>query len=95
MDNDDNMTVVASNMSTGSMGLYKARALTHILNQSEFSRVTFCLNIKNAIVDSGASQIIWMEETSVINKHKWTQPFKVALANGRMAMSTHMYDIYI
>jgi hypothetical protein len=94
-DNDDNVTVVASNMSNGSMHSYKAHALTHILNQSEFSGATFCLNIKDAIADSGAMQIFVMEGTPVINKRRMTQPLKVALANGRQVMSTHMCDIYI
>jgi hypothetical protein len=92
-DNDDNVTVVASNMSNGSTHSYKARALTHILNQSEFSGATFCLNIKDAIADSGAMQIFVMEGTPVINKRKTTQPLKVALANGRQVMSTHVCDI--
>jgi hypothetical protein len=71
-DSDDNVTVVAPNVSHS----YKARALTHILNQSEFSWATFCLNIKNAIADSGAMQIFVMEGTLVINKRKMTQPHK-------------------
>jgi hypothetical protein len=69
-DIDDNVTIVASNMSNGSTHSYKARALTHILNQSEFSGATFCLNIKDAIADSGARQIFVKEGTTVINKPK-------------------------
>jgi hypothetical protein len=94
-DNDDSATVVASNVSYGSTHSYKACALTHILNQSEFSGVTFCLNIKDAIADSGEMQIFVMEGIPAINKHRMTQLLKVALANGRQVMSTHMSDIYI
>jgi hypothetical protein len=94
-DSDENVTVAASNVSNGSTQSYKARALTQILTQSELSGVTFCLNIKDAIADSGAMQIVVMEGTPVINKHKMTQLLKIALANGRQVMSTHMCDIYI
>ncbi len=94
-DSDDNITVVASNVSNRSLQSYKARALTHILTQSEFSGATFCLNIKDAIADSGAMQIFVMEGTPVINKHKMTQPLKVVFANGRQVMSTHMCDVCI
>jgi hypothetical protein len=55
---DDKVTVVASNVSTGSTRLYKARALAQILTQSEFSGGTFCFNIKDAIADSGVMQIL-------------------------------------
>jgi hypothetical protein len=94
-DSDDNITVVAWNLFTGSTRLYKSHALTHILTQSELSGATFHLNIKEAIADSGATQIFVMEGTSVINKCKTTQPLKVALNNGRQVMSTHMCNIYI
>ncbi len=82
-------------MSNGSTHSYKARALPHILNQSEFSGVTFCLNIEDAIADSSAMQIFVMEGTPVINKRKRTQPLKVVLDNWRQVMSTHMCDVYI
>jgi hypothetical protein len=94
-DSDDSITVVASNVSDGSTHSYKAHALTHILNQSEFSGVNFCLKIKEAVADSGAMQIFVMEGTPIINKRKTMQPLKVALADGRQVMSTHMCDIYI
>jgi hypothetical protein len=82
-------------VSNGSIHSYKAHALTHILNQSEFSGATFCLNIKDAIADSDATQIFVIEGISTINKRRLTQPLKVALANGRQVMSTQMCDIYI
>ena len=81
-DSDDNVTVVASNMSNGSTQSYKACALTYILTKSEFSGEASCLNIKDAIADSGAMQIFMMEGTPIINKRKTTQPLKVALAMG-------------
>ncbi len=89
------MTVVASNVSTVSTQSYKSRAPAHILAQSESSGATFCLNIKDAIADSGTTQIFVMEGTPVISKRKTTQPLKVALANGRQVMSTHICHIYI
>jgi hypothetical protein len=89
------VAVVASNVSTVSTQSYKSRAPAHILAQSESSGATFCLNIKDAIADSGAMQIVVMEGTPVINKHKMTQPLKVVFANGRQVMSTHMCDVCI
>ncbi len=48
-----------------------------------------------AIADSGANQIFVMEGMPVINKRPTSLPLKVALADGRHAMSTHMCDITI
>ncbi len=48
-----------------------------------------------AIADSGATQIFVMDGTPVHNKHKTTCPLKIALADGRRVMSTHMCDIII
>ncbi len=70
-------------MSIGSTGLYESHAPAHILTQSDFSGATFCLNIKDAIAESGTTQIFILEGTPVINEWKMTQPLKVALANGR------------
>ncbi len=92
---DDKVTVVASNMSTGSRRLYKARALAQILTQTEFSGATFCLNIKNTIADSGVMQIFVTEGTPIINKRKMTQPLKVVIVDGRQVMSIHMCNIHI
>ena len=65
------------------MQSYKSCTLAPILNQTEYAGATFCLNIKDAIADSSATQNFVMKGTPVINKHKTTQPLKVALANGR------------
>jgi hypothetical protein len=40
-------------------------------------------------------QIVVMEGTPVINRCTMMHPLKVALANGRIVMSTHMCDIHI
>jgi hypothetical protein len=55
----------------------------------------FCFNIKDAITDSGRTQIFVREGTLVINKRKMTQPLMVALHNGRQVMSTQMCNIQI
>jgi hypothetical protein len=36
-----------------------------------------------------------MDSTTVVNKRKTTHPLKVALADGRIVLSTHMCDIKI
>ncbi len=48
-----------------------------------------------AIADSGATQVFVMDGIPVHNKQKTTCPIKVALADGRRVMSTHMCDIII
>ncbi len=48
-----------------------------------------------AIADSGATQIFVMDGIPVHNKQRTTCPLKVALADGRQVMSTHMCDIII
>ncbi len=94
-DSDDNFTVIALRVSTSSTRSYKSRALAQVLTQSEFYGAIFCLNIKDAIADSGATQIFVVEGTPVISKRKTTQALKVALTDGRQVMSTHMCNIYI
>jgi hypothetical protein len=49
----------------------------------------------SAIADSGATQIFVMEGTPVVNKRPTSTPLKVALADGRHVLSTHMCDITI
>jgi hypothetical protein len=90
-DSDDNVT----NVSNGSTHSYKARAIPHILNQSEFIGASFCLNIKDTIADSNAMQIFAIEGTPIINKCRTAQSLKVYLADGRQVMSTHVCDIFI
>ena len=48
-----------------------------------------------AISYSGATQIFILEGTPVTNKHTTTCPLKVALANGRQVLSTHICDVDI
>ena len=53
------------------------------------------LDTHDAIADSGATQIFVMDGTPVNNKSPTTRPLKVALADGRIVLSTHMCDIKI
>jgi hypothetical protein len=48
-----------------------------------------------AIADSGATPIFVMDGIPIHNRQKTTCPLKVALADGRRVMSTHMCDIII
>ena len=47
------------------------------------------------LADSGATQIFVMDGTPVVNKPPTTHPLKVALADGRIVLSSHMCDIKI
>jgi hypothetical protein len=69
--------------------------LTISYTKNEFSGEVLCLNTKDAIADSGAMQFFMMEGTPVISRCTMMHPLKVAPADGRMVMSTHMCDIYI
>jgi hypothetical protein len=91
----DYITIIPSNVSAGHTTSYKSCALDHILHKNNFAGAVFCLNTKNAIADSGATQIFVMEGTPVVNRCTTMHPLKVALANRRIVMSTHMCDIYI
>jgi hypothetical protein len=53
------------------------------------------LKTKDAIADSGATQIFVMENTPVINKHITQSPLKVALADGHEVFSTHECNVHI
>jgi hypothetical protein len=93
LDNDE-ITIPTSNVSLRSTPSYKPRALDHILAKN-FAGAAFRLHTKDAIVDSGVTQIFVMEGTPVINKRVTTRPLKVTLADGHQVMSTHMCDIII
>ena len=83
---DDNITVVTSNVSNG---------LTTSL-ESAFSSFAPRQQASNeAIADLDATQIFVMDGTPVHNKQKTTFPLKIALADRRRVMSTHMCDIII
>jgi hypothetical protein len=60
-----------------------------------FAGAIFKLKPNDAIADSDATQIIVMDGTPIINKHRKTCPLKVSLANGRKVTSTHMCDLNI
>jgi hypothetical protein len=55
--------------------------------------MTIALN--EAIADSSATQIFVMDGIPIHNKQKTTCPLKIAFANARRVMSTHMCDIII
>jgi hypothetical protein len=57
--------------------------------------VAFPLKIRDAIADSGATQIFIMDGTPVINKRPTTNPLTVSLADGQQVTSTHMCDVHI
>jgi hypothetical protein len=48
-----------------------------------------------AIADSGATQIFIMEGMPVTNKRTTTCPLKVAIADGRQVLLTHICDVDI
>jgi hypothetical protein len=93
---DDDATVITLNVSSNirEPKSYKLRAIDHIV-KNDIACAAFHLNTTDAIADSGATQIFVMDSTTVVNKHKTMHPLKVALANGRIVLSTHMCDIKI
>jgi len=74
---------------------HKAQALTHIVQTKNAGFAGLRLDRNDAITDSGATQIFVMDGTLVVNKLLTTHPLKVALADGRIVLSTHMCDIKI
>ncbi len=91
--NDDNDTVIASNVSYSKS--FRRHALDHFLNFNNFAGAMLPLNTGNAMADSGATQIFVMEGTRVINKRATTNPLTVLLADGRQVLLTHMCNIHI
>jgi hypothetical protein len=93
---DEDITVVTSNVSNGSTTSFKsAFSLFTPRQQSKCAYDTMTIASNVAIADSGATQIFVMDGTPVHNKQKTTCPLKIALADGRRVMSTHMCDIII
>jgi hypothetical protein len=111
---DDNITIVTSNVSTGSstsqqsaFSLFAPRGVLPLGNgfcytpkkqqgsKWAYAAMTMTIASSEAIADSGATQIFVMDGIPVHNKQKTTCPLKVALADGRRVMSTHMCDIRI
>jgi len=96
-DIDDDATVIISNDTNTkrSRQSFKARALNHLVKNENAGFAGLHLDTYDAIADSGATQIFVMDGTPVINKRPTTHPLKVALADGRIVVSTHMCDIKI
>ena len=62
---------------------------------SKWAYAALTIAANEAIADSGATQIFVMDGIPVHNRRKTTCPLKVALADGRRVMSTHMCDFII
>jgi hypothetical protein len=83
-DDDDN-TAVASNISP---------TLPTLTSYCAFA-ATVTLDTKDAIADTGATQIFVMEGMPVLNKRPTTNPLQVSLVDGHAVTSTHECDIII
>jgi hypothetical protein len=88
---DDDITIITSNVSScrdkhtiASAASYPAIALGSVE-----------LPTKDAIPNSGATQIFVMEGTPVKNKWCTSCPLKVTLVDRHQVMTTHVCDIYI
>ena len=93
---DDNITVVTSNVSDGSTtSLELAFSSFAPRQQSKWAYATRAIASNEAIADLGATQIFVTDGMPVHNKQKTTCPLKVALADGHRVMSTHTCDIII
>jgi len=84
---EDVETIVASNLSPPTV-IYPP-------DNIEFAQAAMPASTQVAIADSGATQIFIMEGTPVKNKRPTDRPLKVALADGRRVMSTHICDVDI
>jgi hypothetical protein len=92
---DDDITIITSNVLDGSTsGFLTAFSLIAQKQQSK-AYAAIIITPNEAIEDLGAIQIFIMEGTPVLNKQKTTCLLKVALADGRRVLSTHMCDIVI
>jgi hypothetical protein len=90
---NDDITVVTSNVSGGTNIDYQTAFTTNLHTKQSCPQGTIKPN--EAIADSGATQIFVMEGTPVLNKRITTCLLKVALADGRRVMFTHMCDIIL
>jgi hypothetical protein len=95
--NNDDITVVASNVLSGSTSSFSTVfSSVAPAQQSQWAYAALTSIASNeAIADLGATQIFIMDDIPVHNKRKTTCPLKVALADGCRVMSTHMCDIVI
>jgi hypothetical protein len=84
---DDVVTLVASNVSPPTV--------ISPPDTINFAQAAMPASTQVAIADSGATQIFIMEGTPVKNKRPTICPLKVALADGRRVMSTHICNVDI
>jgi hypothetical protein len=92
---DDNITVVMSNVSDGKSIIYQTVFSASAPTIQSSLQAVFTIAPNDAITDLGATQIFIMEGTPVLNKRITTCPLSVALADGCRVMSTHMCDIIL
>jgi hypothetical protein len=93
---DDDITVVTSNVSDGSTTSLESAFSSFAPRQaSKWAYAVMTIASTEAIADSGGTQIFVMDGIPVHNKQKTTCPLKVALADRRRVTSTHMCDIII
>jgi len=93
---DDDITVITSNVSDGSTtSLESAFSSVAAQQASKWAYATMTIATNEAIADSGATQIFIMDGIPVHNKQKTTYLLKVSLADGHRVTSTHMCDIII
>jgi hypothetical protein len=84
---EDNVTVITSNISL--------RPRTPNVPTHALAAASVTLRTKDAMANSGATQIFVMENTPVINKRIMHAPLKVALADDREVFLTHECDVHI
>jgi hypothetical protein len=65
LQDDDDITIATSNVSTSTTGSYKAHALSALLQQEEVAGAMFCLNTTTAIANYSATQNFVMEGTTL------------------------------
>jgi hypothetical protein len=85
--NKDNVTVIISNI--------LLRPHTHNVPTHALTVASVTPRTKDAIANSGMTQIFVIENTPIINKHITRSPLKVALADGHEVFSTHECDVHI
>jgi hypothetical protein len=72
-----------------------SKAATHSVAMHTLAAASVTLKTKDAIADSGATQIFIMENTPVVNKRVTRSPLKVALTDERIVYSTHQCNVHI
>ena len=93
---DDDITDITSNVSEGSTKTIESAFSSFTPRQaSTWAYATMTIASNEAIADSGANQIFVVDGIPIHNRQKMTCLLKVALADERRVMSTHMCDIII